>query len=159
MEEQKDSFGKERMIEEIVGVSEPIYRYMMMAHADAWTQVTLTMPQFKVLVAASIHGRIDSPYLGRRLGMLPSTLTRIVDRLVERDLVRRRVDPRDRRVVYLEATEEGHKLVRSLTAATFPQAMSQALQNLSPEELDSVRQGLEILASAVERVQPPVSER
>jgi DNA-binding MarR family transcriptional regulator len=159
LEANRENKGRERLIDEIVGIAQPIHEYTMIAHSDAWTRVTLTMPQFKVLVAAAVHGRIDSPYLGRRLGMLPSTLTRIVDRLVERDLVRRRVDPRDRRVVYLEATEDGQRLVRDLTASALPSAMSQALHDVSAEDLATLRQGLDILANAVGRVQRPTSDR
>lgn len=153
VEDTSSDLKKESQITEIVVIAEPIYQYMMIAHAEAWTKVTLTMPQFKVLVSAAVHGRIDSPYLGRSLGMLPSTLTRIVDRLVERGLVRRRVDSRDRRVVYLEATEQGAKLVREVTATTFPTAMAPALRALSPDEMQKVREGLSILADAVGRLQ------
>lgn len=144
---------------EVLSLAEPIYDYLMIAHVDAWSKLPLTMPQFKVLSAVAVHGRIDSPYLVRRLNMLPSTLTRIVDRLVERDLVRRRVDSKDRRVVFLEATPEGTKLVKTLTASTMPEPLSEALQNLSPDELEQVCQALRVMGGAVSRLPRPTSTR
>lgn len=60
---------------------------------------------------------LDSTTLGRALNMLPSTLTRVVDRLVERGLIERLRDRQDRRIVHLEATEEGDDLVLRLLGA------------------------------------------
>jgi DNA-binding MarR family transcriptional regulator len=45
--------------------------------------------------------------LGQRLGIAPSTLSRNLDRLVERGLVDRSVDPNDRRASRAELTDAG----------------------------------------------------
>jgi DNA-binding MarR family transcriptional regulator len=47
--------------------------------------------------------------LGQRLGIAPSTLSRNLDRLVERGLVRRSADPNDRRALRAELTDEGRQ--------------------------------------------------
>ncbi|MHB1005534.1 MAG: MarR family winged helix-turn-helix transcriptional regulator [Chloroflexota bacterium] len=159
MVEREEAERKDQLVAEIVSLAEPIYEYLMVAHVDAWSQLALTMPQFKVLSSVAVHGRIDSPYLVRRLSMLPSTLTRIVDRLVERDLVRRRADSKDRRVVFLEATPEGTNLVKALTASTLPKPLSDALHNLTADELAQVCQGLRVLGTAIGRPQRPTGSR
>ena len=48
------------------------------------------------------------------LHMANSTVTVIVDYLYEADLVKRRRDSNDRRVVLLELTEKGRKIMESL---------------------------------------------
>ncbi len=157
--ENGDARRKEELIEQIVTIAEPIYEYVVSAHADAWTQVTLTMPQFKILASVAAHGRLDSPSLVRRFGMLPSTLTRIVDRLVAKGLVRRGSDPKDRRVVYLETTPAGNELVRSLTALTVPAPMTDALRQLPTNELEIVCEGLRIVTKSFAELRRPEGVR
>jgi len=49
--------------------------------------------------------------LGRRLGIAPSTLSRNLDRLVERGLIERGSDPDDRRALRAELTAAGRRAV------------------------------------------------
>lgn len=67
--------------------------------------------------------------LGATLGLAKSSLTGLVDRTARRGLVRRRVDPVDRRVVRVELTERGAALAQRFHAETCRQ-----LERL-PEEL------------------------
>ncbi|MFJ8107245.1 MarR family winged helix-turn-helix transcriptional regulator [Streptomyces sp. NPDC096132] len=50
--------------------------------------------------------------LGELLGLAKSSLTGLVDRTVQRGLVRREPDPRDGRAVRVGLTEEGHRLAQ-----------------------------------------------
>lgn len=84
------------------------------AYASAWAEVDLTITQWQVLLISAASGRVGSPEVGRTLKMLPSTLTRIVDRLVDRELIERKRDSADRRVVWLQPTPEGADLVKRL---------------------------------------------
>ncbi len=136
----------DELIDELTRLPEPIYSYILVSHVDVWNALDLTMPQFKVLYAAAARGNVDSPFLGRRLKMLPSTLTRIVDRLVERDLVVRRVHPHDRRVVILEATQQGVDLINDLSSHRLPPQLIQAFSELSCSDLRKIRDGLAMMA-------------
>jgi DNA-binding MarR family transcriptional regulator len=72
-----------------------------------------------------------------------SNLTGIIDRLEERDLVRRTADPKDRRVKLLVLTEEGQRVrAEILERISEPPA---ELAELSQKDLRTVR---EILARA-----------
>lgn len=52
--------------------------------------------------------------LGRRLGIAPSTLSRNLDRLVERGFVVRGPDPEDRRALRAELTNDGREAAASV---------------------------------------------
>lgn len=64
-----------------------------------------------VAQAATLEALIDGSLrlgdLGQRLGIAPSTLSRNLDRLVERGLVARGPDPHDRRALRADLTSEG----------------------------------------------------
>ncbi len=73
----------------------------------------LTPPQ-----AISLRKLLDGPLpmgaVAEVLSCDASTLTGIADRLEERRLIQRQVDPADRRVKLLALTDEGRKLVESI---------------------------------------------
>ncbi len=64
-----------------------------------------------VAQAATLEALVDGGLrlgdLGTRLGIAPSTLSRNLDRLVDRGLVERGPDPHDRRALRAELTNEG----------------------------------------------------
>ncbi|MFF8192281.1 MarR family winged helix-turn-helix transcriptional regulator [Streptomyces bobili] len=57
--------------------------------------------------------------LGDMLGLAKSSLTGLVDRTVQRGLVRREGDPRDRRAVRVGLTEEGERLAHDFYEETW----------------------------------------
>jgi DNA-binding MarR family transcriptional regulator len=65
----------------------------------------MSTPQLKALLLISREKGIRMRELARRLGGSFSNATVLVDRLVDRDLVKRLADPQDRRVVLVRATE------------------------------------------------------
>lgn len=86
--------------------------------------------------------------LGRRLGIAPSTLSRNLDRLVERGLVERGPDPGDRRALRAELTPAG----RDAAAAVRRQDVEFArgiLGRLPAGSAGSVVDALEALLGAV----------
>jgi DNA-binding MarR family transcriptional regulator len=77
----------------------------------------VTLPQFRALVVLDGNGgtcRVGE--LGNELRIKPSTATRLCDRLVARRLVRRAVDPTNRREVTITLTAAGRRLVADVTA-------------------------------------------
>jgi len=94
-------------------------RYLRRLYADsleAWVRLDLTMPQLRLLYVLVNDGPHGAGALARRLGLAPSSVTGLVDRLVERGLARRDEDPRDRRVVRTTATAFGQELLETLVA-------------------------------------------
>ena len=71
----------------------------------------VTLAQFRVLVLLDDRGPQTMGALARSLDVRPSTATRICDRLVEKHLIGRGTDGRDRRAVRAHLTVEGNRLV------------------------------------------------
>jgi DNA-binding MarR family transcriptional regulator len=75
----------------------------------------VTLPQYRALVLLAGRGPQGTATLAASLGVSPSTVTRMCDRLVRKGLVRRRVAARDRRQVRLGLTEAGRRVVAEVT--------------------------------------------
>jgi len=80
---------------------------------DALNEVTL--PQFRVMVILSNHGRMRAGALAELVGTAPSTLTRSLDRMVVAGWLTREANPESRREVLVELTEQGKTLVDTVT--------------------------------------------
>jgi MarR family transcriptional regulator, organic hydroperoxide resistance regulator len=80
--------------------------------------------------------------LGVAVGVRPTTLTSVLDRLERRGHVTRRVHPGDRRAVLIELTDSGR-----VTAATIRQAVAsierRALGDLPAESVAALRSALD----------------
>lgn len=79
--------------------------------ADECREFDLTTTQYGILYVLSKHRGIDQISLARLLGLDRSTTGMVVARLEERLLLRRAVDPADKRKRSLELTPAGEKLL------------------------------------------------
>jgi DNA-binding MarR family transcriptional regulator len=109
----------------------------------------VSVPQFRVLVLLSTNGSMRSGLLSERLGVHPSTLTRMADRLVASGWVDRREAPDSRREVHVTLTPSGQELVDEAMQRR-RQALASALEPLTEEQRRKVRAGFEIFAAAVD---------
>jgi DNA-binding MarR family transcriptional regulator len=102
-----------------------------------------------VLGALSDQGPISQKVLGSRAHVDGATVTHHVDRAEARGLVRRSVDPDDRRVRRLELTPEGEALHETLykVARDFEQA---ALAGIDAADRERLRSTLAAIVANVE---------
>lgn len=114
---------------------------------EAWAGVGLTMTQLRVLFLVREHEGASARMLAESLSVTPSTLTRIMDRLVRNHLVQRRVDEEDRRLVRHYLTPSGVDMVSELER-TGREKMFRTFRHLQPEQLDRLVLALRDLAAA-----------
>jgi DNA-binding MarR family transcriptional regulator len=76
----------------------------------------VTLPQFRLLLLLDGHGETNLVTLADQLTVNSSTALRMVDRLCDRGLISRRVNPDSRREVLLRLTEVGQRIVDEVTA-------------------------------------------
>jgi DNA-binding MarR family transcriptional regulator len=86
--------------------------------------------------------------LAERVMLSPSGLTRLVDRLVSKGLVRRRTDPHDARVAHASLTEDGVRQLRSAARTHLRGIREHFTGRLSGRELRAI-------ASALGRISGP----
>jgi MarR family transcriptional regulator, transcriptional regulator for hemolysin len=97
----------------------------------------LTRSQCSVLAHLARHEGIQQGGLAEILEVEPITLTRILDRLEEAELVERRAHPTDRRIRLLHLTPKAHPLlgeIFSIGAAT----REEALEGVAEAERDQL---------------------
>ena len=124
-------------IERIISHSGALFRNVNLQRAPTWLKIELTMPQLKALMCVASTDSSTSGQIARGLGVGLSTITGIVDRLAEQNLVTRREDPADRRITRVLPTAEGRALVDELLRYR-QEALTEILSRLEDERLRAV---------------------
>ena len=118
-----------------------------------WGDVQITLPQLKVLGLLLSQGHaVSGRELAGLLGVGPSAVTPLVDRLVDHGYVRREEDQHDRRITRLLVTDAGVELLRRMMAGR-REIMADLLRQLDAEELATVDKALDLLIAAIGRSQ------
>jgi len=138
---------RSQLIEHIINQETRMYE-IVKTWPQEWLSTNLTMPQLKILFLLYGGGATSMGELAAPLGVKLSTITGIVDRLVEQGLVRRGEDPRDRRLVVCHLTEEGHQIVDRLYRAVQIQ-LAKVLEKLTLDDLQKIAQVWDILYEAI----------
>lgn len=79
------------------------------------SQFAIGRKQLSTLTALNDNGQLNMTRLAKEVGVSNQQLTKIVDVLVQRDLVQRGYNPNNRRVVLVELTEKGIDYVEKMT--------------------------------------------
>lgn len=116
-------------------------RQALLAYADAitlaepmqarlWQLAEVTLTQLMVLRRLR-EGPHSAGMLGQALGLSPTSVTRLVDRLAQRGLVERRRDVDDRRCVEIRLQPAGERLLGKLKVMRGTD-LHRAVQSMTP---------------------------
>ncbi|PLX87300.1 MAG: MarR family transcriptional regulator [Desulfuromonas sp.] len=109
----------------------------------------ITGPQLACLMAIKEEAPISSSHLAKKVYLSPSTVVGIVDRLEEKNLVKRNRDSKDRRLVHLLMTPLGEKLVDE-APSLLQETLANSLVELPEIEQVSITLALEKLVDLME---------
>jgi DNA-binding MarR family transcriptional regulator len=107
--------------------------------------VELSLPQALMLLELNQAGTISMSELSQRLQVTQGVATRMVDRLLEKDMVERERDKVDRRVVLVSASVKGKRIAEEMERVNKAKMMElfQAVSGKEREDFLKFLQGLE----------------
>lgn len=118
------------------------------------TDLKLTGQQFIMLHFISKNGPCKVTDIAEKMEVKPSAITVMIDRLIAQDVVRRRHDDKDRRVVLIDTTDHGHDVLQQLQLLR-RQIIGNYLNELDAAKLDIFLDILEQIAGKIPRSSPP----
>ncbi len=97
----------------------------------------LTPEQWGTLSYLTVNSGVTITDLARATNRDTTSITRLIDGMVKRDLILREADPSDRRAFRLYPTEEGRRIFEALipTTEAFNQKLLQILSQQEAEDL------------------------
>jgi DNA-binding MarR family transcriptional regulator len=116
----------------------------------------LSTPQYAILFHASREG-VPLSHICAEMLSDNSNLTRLVDRLEARGLVRRAPDPHDRRVSLVQRTDEGEALINELRPR-HRDIVEQRMSHLSYEQIVAFHDAMAMLYAALQAEKASIAE-
>jgi DNA-binding MarR family transcriptional regulator len=138
-------------VESVIAGYEALMQHLADRHAPEFLEIDITMPQAKLLYLLGASGELHMSDLVQRLGVSLSTVSGLVDRVVDHGLATRREDAVDRRQVVVGLTPAGATFIdrfRELNA----RQMRDLLHDLDDTELAQLRSALTALTRSANRM-------
>ena len=139
-----NSKSEEQLLDQILLLIESIITSGPFAISRDWFSLQLRIAHVKILFLLLIEGPKRMTELSRSLDISLSGSTSLIDRLVEQNLVDRKVDPNNRRSVICILTKEGNLLTTRLLRERRSK-WEYRLKNLNKQELILVNQAMELI--------------
>jgi DNA-binding MarR family transcriptional regulator len=147
------------MVDDLYIVAPLFFRTMFRGHHNLSHNPMSS--EFKVMGMLTRHGSLNISRIGKWLGISKSNMTANIDKLIEENMVERKSDPNDRRVINVSLTEKGVEYMnRSWDEAH--EAVKMRLSSLTIEEMDSLYTSLEnirIILSKLNEVNPEMNPK
>jgi DNA-binding MarR family transcriptional regulator len=134
---------------ELIDLMRAITKAIVARLAPLVSEQGLTVPEVTVLWKVHNAGSFRATALAEHLGLPPSTLTGLLDRLTERGLLDRGADPEDRRAVVMKSTDRLRDLMRQLMRAGSRQ-LERALRPLPPDVMPRLAADLSAVLACLE---------
>ena len=140
------------LTERLIELVEQINQAMHCTPSDGWDGLDLTFQQVKVL-AFLFEGQQRMGNIASHMGCIMSSATSIVDRLVDKGLVGRSMDPEDRRVVVCQLTDDGRETMEQFWSIGRTKIV-QLAEQLETQELTEVVRAATLMNRAARQVFP-----
>lgn len=124
-----------------------LHRRFQELNREEFRPYDLSTPQYAILFHASVEG-VPLSQICHEMLADNSNLTRLVDRLEARGLVRRAADPHDRRVTLVQLTPQGKALIDELRPR-HRAYVEQRMSHLSLEQLAAMYDAMKTLYDAL----------
>ena len=117
---------------------------LLASRASAKATQRVSTSQLQALLVLQQRGPMKLTSLADELGAIPSSATRLCDRLVAADLITRETGSADRREVFLQLTTSGRRVVRQVRDLR-REGLREAIEACTPRERRELLNGLRAL--------------
>jgi len=143
--------GSEAIIDRILQLSNDIFHSIRLTIPAEWLTSDMTIAQLRVLLFLYTEGPSSMSTIALAIKISLPTITGTVDLLVKKNLVTRKDDPEDRRLVICSLSPEGQEIINKMWTLGRLQ-MQKMLQGLSILELTKAYEVAQILLRNVQAI-------
>lgn len=109
----------------------------------------ITIPQFTALQILINNEEMTIGELSQKMALACSTITDLIDRMERNELVIRKRDEKDKRVVRIEVLSKGHQIVEKVLEKRV-KFLDSKMKGLTEEQKLSLNEGLKALYDAMQ---------
>jgi DNA-binding MarR family transcriptional regulator len=118
----------------------------------AGVDADINLPHFEIMRVLKEEGTLHVAEIGERLQIAKAQMTRLIDKLVELDLVEREMNESDRRTLNIALTTRGQRLVEE-HEANLVNAVRENMSSLTAAELATLSESLRNLRDILSKLE------
>jgi MarR family transcriptional regulator, organic hydroperoxide resistance regulator len=130
------------------GKTMQLFRKKLLHDFQEMPSVGLTTPQFHILMMVKEKGPCKVTTLAELMGVKPSAISVMIDKLVAQGLVDRQHQENDRRVVMLSITDTGNQTLEQMSQQS-NEIIGGYFNVCTPEEIEKMIQTLEKITTGL----------
>ena len=139
---------KRALAERYYDAQRRVAMYYQFRDRDTLLEQGITPTQCYALYELKINDKMAMSELAESVGLESSSMTRAVDDMVQRKLVRRLEDPSDRRLRLIQMTKTGSNLLEKIYSKCL-QRDYEILVQVDPKSREEVIRAMELLADSL----------
>ena len=128
-------------------------RYFERSIQERVLEIGFTLPQMRLLQEVVGHRGINIKQLASNLQMTQSTVSDIVDRLIDKGMLGKRVSAQDKRAVEIWPAESVEEFMANDRTEFVTRPVADLLQDLAPAQRETVLEGMRLLMARLAAVQ------
>ena len=136
------------LAEDIQQLTYDLVRYNAMCDRVCVDELGVTASQGYILLALPETGSLTMNDLSIKMKLANSTMTRMADQLIQKNMITRESDLDDRRIVRVRLTEQG-QAVKTHLKQSMQELFSQILADIPADEQEQVVHSLKTLKQAI----------
>jgi DNA-binding MarR family transcriptional regulator len=143
----------DELIEHIIEEAQPLFQAQRRVIAKVWQDRSVSKLNLHVLILLDANGPQSMSQLATLADVALPNLSGIIERMVERGLVKRAGDETDRRVVVIHSTAKGRSYVEQLESVR-REGLREILRDLDASELQVCLKAMQLMGREAERSTP-----
>ena len=144
---------EKNLCESIAGIEKHLRRIdyiIRLKGREILKDFNITIPQFTALQILIHNGDLTIGELSQKMGLACSTITDLIDRMENNQLVVRKKDQKDKRVVRIEVLPIGYEIVEKVLEERI-RFLESKMKGLSEQEKAALDEGLESLYNVMKQ--------
>lgn len=145
----------ERVTEDLLSIPPIIFRIVrnkLIKTTLIDTGADITPHQFEIIRLLMEEGTLHVAEIGQRLQIAKAQMTQLIDKLVDLNIVERKTDITDRRIINITLTSQGKTLLEEHKNSVIS-AVSETMSFLTEKELEDLSDSLRKLQDMLMRLQ------
>lgn len=116
---------------------------------NEFKETGLTVPQIMVIKTLSKNKRLKVSEISKEISLVNSTVSGIIDRLEKQDIVKRVRSEKDRRIVYIELSNNGDEIIKKYRHI-INNFFNNIFSSSSEKEIETILTGLQTLKTTLD---------
>ena len=129
----------------------PLFKKKLVARSCGFSPNPFNHSHFQIMTVLNEDGMMPISEVGKKLFISTPNMTKLLNKLIEEEMVERIPDKNDRRIINIDLTEKGHSYLDE-KLKKMKNSLKERLSTLSDDKIDKLYDSLENLKDILNEI-------